>query len=77
LEELKINTTDIFELTIIQKELRDKHQIYVEVNTDCTTAPKFCYRITLIGNFDLTEKNGIGHLIIQINGSYTENMRMH
>jgi hypothetical protein len=64
LEELKINTTDIFELTIIQKELR--HQIYVEVNTDCTTAPKFCYRITQFIGYDLTEKNGIGaHLIIR------------
>jgi hypothetical protein len=47
--------------------------------TDCVNSPKFCYRITqFIGNLDLTEKNGIGaHLIIQINGSYTENMRMH
>ena len=27
--------------------LRDKHQIYVEVNTDCTTEPKFCFEINV------------------------------
>jgi hypothetical protein len=39
--------------------------------------PKFCYRTQFIG-IDLTEKNewywGTDN---QINGSYTENMRMH
>jgi hypothetical protein len=75
LEELKINTTDIFELTIIQKELRD---IKYMLRLILIVQPKFCYRITqFIGNLDLTEKNGIGAHDNQINGSYTENMRMH
>jgi hypothetical protein len=44
--------------SLVQKWLREVHQIYVEVNTDCTTSPKFCYNITkFIGNpNDLSEK---------------------
>jgi len=31
--------------------LRTKHQIYLEVQTDCTTAPKFCFEINkFMGN---------------------------
>ena len=37
---------------------RDKHQLFGEVSTDCTTEPKFCYLYRkFIGNpNDLTEK---------------------
>lgn len=37
---------------------RDKHQLYGEVHTDCTTYPKFCYSHTkFFGNpNDLTEQ---------------------
>jgi hypothetical protein len=35
-----------------------KHQIYIEVLTDCTTEPKFCFKIDkFVGNTeDLTER---------------------
>jgi len=38
--------------------LRTQKQIFVEVQTDCTTAPKFCFTIDkFIGNpFDLSER---------------------
>lgn len=42
----------------VQKWLREKHQIYIEVLTDCTTEPKFCFKIDkFVGNpEDLTER---------------------
>lgn len=42
----------------LQAWLRDKQQIFVEIQTDCTTAPKFCFEINkFIGNpLDLSEK---------------------
>jgi len=50
IEDLKIQ--GIFPTqTILQKWLRDKHQIFVEVNTDCTSSPKFSFNIRqFIGN---------------------------
>ena len=37
--------------TLLQKWLREVHQIYVDVDIDQTTAPKFCYMISrFIGN---------------------------
>lgn len=38
--------------------LRDEHQIYIEINTDCTTEPKFSFQINVFkGNpRDLAEK---------------------
>jgi hypothetical protein len=42
----------------LQKWLRDVHNIFVEVNTDCTSAPKFSFNIKqFVGNpNDLSEK---------------------
>jgi len=53
-ELIDVNTT-IYD---IQEFLRDK-QIYIEILTDCTTEPKFYYKINrFIGNpNDLTEKD--------------------
>lgn len=35
----------------VQKWLRNTHQIYIEVLTDCTTEPKFCFKIDkFVGN---------------------------
>jgi hypothetical protein len=44
--------------TEVLQWFRDKHQLYGEVLTDCTTYPKFCYTHTeFFGNpNDLTEK---------------------
>ena len=44
--------------TEVLQWFRDKHQLYGEVHTDCTTYPKFCYSHTkFFGNpNDLTEK---------------------
>lgn len=37
--------------TLLQKWLREVHQIYVDIDIDQTTAPKFCYMISrFIGN---------------------------
>ena len=37
--------------TLLQKWLRDIHQIYVDIDIDQTTYPKFCYMISrFIGN---------------------------
>ena len=37
--------------TSLQKWLREVHQIYVDIDIDQTTAPKFCYMICrFIGN---------------------------
>lgn len=37
--------------TLLQKWLREEHQIYVDIDIDQTTAPKFCYMISrFIGN---------------------------
>jgi hypothetical protein len=36
---------------LVQAWLRDNHNIFIEVQTDCTTAPKFCFEIKqFIGN---------------------------
>ena len=36
---------------LLQKWLREVHQIYVDIDIDQTTAPKFCYMISrFIGN---------------------------
>ena len=42
----------------VQKWLRKTHHIYIEVLTDCTTEPKFCFKIDkFVGNpEDLTER---------------------
>ena len=44
--------------TEVLQWFRDKHQLYGEVHTDCTTYPKFCYVVhEFFGNpKDLTEK---------------------
>lgn len=44
--------------TEVLQWFRDKHQLYGEVHTDCTTEPKFCYVVhEFFGNpKDLTEK---------------------
>jgi len=37
--------------SLLQKWLREVHQIYVDIDIDQTTAPKFCYMISrFIGN---------------------------
>ena len=44
--------------SLLQKWLRDVHNIFVEVNTDCTSAPKFSFDIKqFVGNpKDLSDK---------------------
>ena len=44
--------------TEVLQWFRDKHQLYGEVHTDCTTEPQFCYVVhEFFGNpKDLTEK---------------------
>lgn len=32
--------------SLLQKWLRDEHQIYVDIETDMTSSPKFCYTIS-------------------------------
>ena len=39
--------------TILQKWLRERHNIFISIDPDCTTYPKFCYSINrFIGNPD-------------------------
>lgn len=41
----------LIEMILIQKWLREKKQIYVDVVTDCTCEPKYCYYIyEFVGN---------------------------
>ncbi len=44
--------------SLLQKWLREKHQIFIEIGVDCTCEPKFCFYIhKFIGNpNDLAER---------------------
>lgn len=56
----KFDKDDIARPTQVQLKtwLREKHQIFIEVPTDCTTEPKFCFQINVFkGNpRDLAER---------------------
>lgn len=50
-EKYKIESFSVPKQALLQKWLRDEYKIFVEINTDCTTYPKFCFDIKqFIGN---------------------------
>ena len=60
--------------SLLQKWLREVHQIYVQIETDQTTYPKFCYSIArFIGNpNNLSEKEWYWDKL-----PYNENWSLH
>lgn len=60
--------------SLLQKWLREVHQIYVQIETDQTTYPKFCYSISrFIGNpNNLSEKEWYWDKL-----PYNENWSLH
>lgn len=45
----KLNKSDVARPTQVQLKtwLREKHQIFIEIQTDCTAEPKFCFEINV------------------------------
>lgn len=60
--------------SLLQKWLREVHQIYIQIETDQTTYPKFCYSISrFIGNpNNLSEKEWYWDKL-----PYSENWSLH